>query len=584
MSEQSAPPPGEFGPWLSGQGADGYALVWVDPPSQPAGGTGVVESEPPRLGETGIARLGFDPARRLTVQEVTYGREEALRRWLDLDTGARPLAIVTTGPDGLREHTPGELAGARLLHQADDPWLTRQLAGWLHRRSTTAPQGADAGWSTATAAWTCHMRALSDYPPPSVVSLALSAAGQDATTAELIAATGQNVTALLDRLENPYRSHGELVDDWHTLQALAADVPAYTGTADWLLDQIALRDASAQRLRAVLEPDITDHLHQAPSPHTPAPALDEQRAAHLAQAHATVRAYTAASYSGRPQEARRIRDAFPAPARALTASGPAIAWRRASTTAQRTVEALTEQRAATLDDDADYFADPRLLHARIAYLSARHGQLHALHDALGRLALPTEPPATLPAAVVPIAAAQTGRRLIEAFGTLDRAAQALDGQITYQRQHGPDAPGTEADLLTTASTALDRLTTAVVPLDENEVRARLKQAGTPRPSARPRTDQPRPYCPRGARRPPRPPGPRSGRRPRHRWNLPVAGTHLRQWWRRAGSGPASVGVLAREARALRFEMMGRCLFAISIRPAGPRSSTAPTPRSAAWCE
>ncbi|MER6847019.1 hypothetical protein AB0A81_26430 [Streptomyces flaveolus] len=496
MSEQSAPPPGEFGPWLSGQGADAYALVWVDPPGQPAGGTGGVEPEPPRLGETGIARPGFDPA-RITVQEVTYGREEALTRWLDLDTGARPLAIVTTSPDGLHEHTPGELAVTRLLHTADDPWLTRQLADWLHRRSSTAPQGVDAGWSAATAAWACHMRALSDYPPPSIVSLALEAAGQDASTAELIAATGQNVTALLDRLERPHRPHHELVDDWHTLQALAADVPAYTGTADWLLDQIALRDAFAQRLRAVLEPDLTDHLHhQAASPQAPARALDEQRAAHLAQAHATVRAYTAAAYSGRPQEARRIRDAFPAPARALTASGPATAWRRASTTAQRAVEALAEQRAATLEDDADYLADPRLLHAHIAYLSARHGQLHALHDALGRLAFPTEPPATLPADVVPVAAAQTERRIIEAFGTPDRAAQALDGQITYQRQHGPDAPGTEADLLTTARTALDRLTTTVVPLDENEIRARLKQAmARPAPQPDPAPAGPAPDAP-----------------------------------------------------------------------------------------
>jgi hypothetical protein len=53
-----------------------------------------------------------------------------------------------------------------------------------------------------------------------------------------------------------------------------------------------------------------------------------------------------------------------------------------------------------------------------------------------------------------------------------------DGQITYQRQQPvptrrQDASATEADLLTTARTALDRLTTAVVPLDENEIRARL---------------------------------------------------------------------------------------------------------------
>ncbi|MEU3664326.1 hypothetical protein AB0E77_32005 [Streptomyces sp. NPDC032940] len=168
MSEQSAPPPGEIDTWLSGQGADAYALVWVDPPGQQADWPLGPESEPLRLGETGIARPGIDPA-RITVQEAAYGRQEALRRWLDLDTGARPLAIVTTGPDGLREHTPGELAVARLLHEADDTQLTRQLADWLHRRSSTAPQSVDAGWSAATAAWACHMRALatSRRPPSS---------------------------------------------------------------------------------------------------------------------------------------------------------------------------------------------------------------------------------------------------------------------------------------------------------------------------------------------------------------------------------------------------------------------------------
>ncbi|MFF9457764.1 hypothetical protein [Streptomyces flaveolus] len=42
----------------------------MDPPDQPAGCSGGLESQPPQLGETGIDRPGFDPA-RLTVQEVT---------------------------------------------------------------------------------------------------------------------------------------------------------------------------------------------------------------------------------------------------------------------------------------------------------------------------------------------------------------------------------------------------------------------------------------------------------------------------------------------------------------------------------
>jgi hypothetical protein len=58
---------------------------------------------------------------------------------------------------------------------------------------------------------------------------------------------------------HPYRPRAELVDDWHTAENLAADIPALRERADWLLDQIALRDAGAQQLRTVLEPDITDY-------------------------------------------------------------------------------------------------------------------------------------------------------------------------------------------------------------------------------------------------------------------------------------------------------------------------------------
>ncbi|MFE7895623.1 hypothetical protein [Streptomyces sp. NPDC057412] len=57
--------------------------------------------------------------------------------------------------------------------------------------------------------------------------------------------------------------------------------------AGWLLDQIALRDAHAQQLRAVLEPDLTDYARDRRADGTllgTAPVLDEARAAHLAQA------------------------------------------------------------------------------------------------------------------------------------------------------------------------------------------------------------------------------------------------------------------------------------------------------------
>ncbi|MER5996264.1 hypothetical protein [Streptomyces viridosporus] len=93
-------------------------------------------------GETGIARPGFDLA-RVTVQEVTHGREETLRRWLHLDTGARSLAIITTGPGGLREHTPGEIAD-QLLHNptTDDARLTQRLADRGHILADAPPAWA----------------------------------------------------------------------------------------------------------------------------------------------------------------------------------------------------------------------------------------------------------------------------------------------------------------------------------------------------------------------------------------------------------------------------------------------------------
>ncbi|MDX2592994.1 hypothetical protein PV343_12140 [Streptomyces sp. WI03-4A] len=259
----------------------------------------------------------------------------------------------------------------------------------------------------------------------------------DEAIEDLVVSTGLQIADLLVRLEHVNRPRTELIKDWDTVRSLAADVPALTELAGWLLDQIALRDAHAQQLRAVLEPDITDYLHgqQADTPglEGTAVALDAPRAEHLAQARQAVRAYTAAAHAGREQEAQRLLDFFPIPARVLATSGPARTWRQHSATARDAVTALAAQRTAiTAEDSTDYVAAPELLHARAAYLTAREGQLRRLHDALGCLAFPTPAPLDLPETLAPVATAQTQRRVIEAFGTPERAAQALDGQIHYQ--------------------------------------------------------------------------------------------------------------------------------------------------------
>ncbi|POX58087.1 hypothetical protein C3492_39635 [Streptomyces sp. Ru62] len=495
MSEQPAPLADDFPAWLAERGEAAYALAWVAEGSQ----TGAwMEAEAPRVGETGVARAGADLT-RVTLEEVAHGRAETLRRWLQLDDGVRQLAVVTAEPGGLREHTPGELA-ADLMHDpaVDQARLTDMLAGWLYRRCAQAPQGLELGWIAAGAAWTCHMRALAGYPPPAVLDRSLERAGeQDEATADLVLSIGLRIAELSDRMKRVSRPRAELIEDWHTVESLAADVPALRQTADWLLDQIALRDAHAQQLRAVLEPDITDYLRDRradgaplglPASALPVPALDAPRAAHLAQARDTVRVYTAAAHSGREQEAQQLLNAFPAPARPLAVSGPAAAWRQEAATAQQAVDDLAAQRAAiTAEDSTDYIADPDRLHAATSYLAAREGQLHLLHDALGRLVFPAPAPRHLPEELAPVAAAQTQRRVIEAFGTLQRAAQALDGQIHYLLQqpvpaHRRTTTGTETDLLTRARHALEDTETAGTPFDEKDIRARV-QAIT-RPAAR----------------------------------------------------------------------------------------------------
>ncbi|MEW2290710.1 hypothetical protein [Streptomyces sp. NPDC047841] len=111
--------------WLAERGEDAYALAWVAEGSQPGAW---MEAEAPRAGESGVARTGADLT-RVTLEEVTHGRAETLRRWVQLDDGVRQLAVLTAEPGGLREHTPGDLA-------ADRP-----CNAWCREEGTLGPDG-----------------------------------------------------------------------------------------------------------------------------------------------------------------------------------------------------------------------------------------------------------------------------------------------------------------------------------------------------------------------------------------------------------------------------------------------------------
>ncbi|MFE0538306.1 hypothetical protein ACFW20_30230 [Streptomyces nigra] len=90
-------------------------------------------------------------------------------------------------------------------------------------------------------------------------------------------------------------------------------------------------------------PQLTDYVRDRRAGGTllgTAKVLDEARAAHLARARESVRAYTAAAHSGRVVAARQFLDAFPVPARALLTSAAAAAWRENSATAQDAVRGL----------------------------------------------------------------------------------------------------------------------------------------------------------------------------------------------------------------------------------------------------
>jgi hypothetical protein len=483
MSEQRASFPDDVRAWLTELGPDSYALAWVGPATGPGGWA---ETEPPAAGESGAARPDFDHA-RLALEEVARGRSETLRRWTQLDEGQRQLAIISSDGGTLREHTPGDLVDA-LLHgsRIDQDQLAGWLREWFERRSTAAPQGLELGWITAAAAWATHMRAFNAVPPPAVLFRAVAASGQrDEAIEDLVISTSADLADLLQRLPEAHRPRQELIEDWRTLEPLTADVPVLRETADRLLDQIALRDAHAQQLRAVLEPDITDYLRdRRGGDHlldaAAVPVLDRERTTHLIQARETVRAYTAAAHAGREQEAQHILDAFPIPGRPLGISFAAAAWRRRALDAQPAVDDLAAQRQA-LAAEENYSADPELMHAQTAYLAAREGQLHLLHDLLGRLVDPAPVPRELPFEVAEFAAAQSLRRVIEAFGTTHRARQSLEGRFSYLQERPVPASQraaveAEGALLTEALRKLGQIPGMGGVADESSIRARTQRA------------------------------------------------------------------------------------------------------------
>ncbi|WP_333764524.1 hypothetical protein [Streptomyces sp. IBSBF 2390] len=223
------------------------------------------------------------------------------------------------------------------------------------------------------------------------------------------------------------------------------------------------------------------------------------RTAHLAQAREAVRAYTAAAYSGRDEEAQQLLDAFSVSARALHVSGPARTWREQSATARASVHTVTALRAtatAGAEDSVDVLPDPERLHARSAYLATRDAQLRLQHHALGRLAAPVPLPGGLPEELHEVAAHGMQRRLAEAFGSPERARHVIDGRITYhQQQSGGQQESAaeaaaEAALLTAARATLDAqpALAAYALLDEVVIARRVDRimsAPVPTPAYKP---------------------------------------------------------------------------------------------------
>ncbi|MCX4826942.1 hypothetical protein OG883_45735 [Streptomyces sp. NBC_01142] len=452
---------------------------------------------PPVAGLAGVERAEFD-TQRLVLEEVVHaGAAEALRRWMVLEDGQRHLAVIAADPQtpgGVRELSAGMLVRAVLEDKEPapgQPQLTVLLSEWLYLRNARAPQGLELGWVTAAAAWALHMRDFTPFPPPGIVARALASSGEQGLATEaLIEESAASVCNLLARAQLPYRSRDELVADWRTLDAMAANVPVLAESTLWLLDEMALRDVHAQQLRAILEPDITDHLTDRLTStrlgdQRGYPPLDPQRTALLQQARQAVRAYTAAAHGGQPRAAQQLLDAFPVPARALEVPGPAAAWREVSSTAQQAAGRLADQRALAFEEtSASYLADPELLNATRGYLDTRQAQLQVVHDALGRLNDgPAPVPGLLPAELADAAAGLSVLRVTEAFGTTARARQALDGQIAYQKQRPASPPwrlprDLEVVRLQTVRDRLDQLPGESPALDERDIHQRVRAVMT----------------------------------------------------------------------------------------------------------
>ncbi|WP_326581611.1 hypothetical protein OIE69_44510 (plasmid) [Actinacidiphila glaucinigra] len=511
MSEPPPPPavPVFVPAWLKGLQPGVFAVAVAGPDTGPQTAS---DQHPP--GRAGADRPGFD-LDRLTLAGMAPGPLEALRRWMELDDGRQHLVLLARSPEGnVREYTPGELA--TYLGEEHREQLNELLGAWMAKRAAAVPRAGEQVLAAA-AAWALHWRELVGSPPMPILEAAIVGMGESddeaAVTGQVAEAAGQ-MGQIFERLETP-RQRDEYLKDWEQLHFLARHVPVLRNSTDRLIDLVALHDQHAQRLRAVLEPDISDYrrdLDTAARTGTAPPVLDQQRAEQLALARHIVRDYTAAFHTGRTGYAQRLQDAITAPQRSLAMTSAAHSWRDASVSAGLAVREVREQRQATFAEGSELGAAPEAVVAARAYLDTRAAMLHLVHDALGRLTrLPH--PDTLPQEMVEIAVAQAGARLAQAFGTPERARRFLTGQLTYLQQQPVPAhrigstPG-DVECLQAALDGLDRIAPPT-PWDADSIRQRAEALTRPvAPVAAPTASTRRATRPDAQTAPPAPaPGP-----------------------------------------------------------------------------